>query len=59
MVSVMDAAANICIFRDKAGAYGIQGSGALLVDRVDGDFYTIVGMPLHRLSIELQKMLCE
>jgi septum formation protein len=31
---------------DKAGAYGIQGRGAFLVDRIDGDFYTVMGFPL-------------
>ncbi|HZT11749.1 MAG TPA: Maf family protein [Candidatus Baltobacteraceae bacterium] len=31
---------------DKAGAYGIQGYGATLVERVDGDFYTVMGFPL-------------
>jgi septum formation protein len=33
---------------DKAGAYGIQGRAAALVERVDGDFYTVVGFPLAR-----------
>ena len=32
--------------RDKAGAYGIQGRGATLVERIDGDFYTVMGFPL-------------
>jgi septum formation protein len=32
--------------RDKAGAYGIQGRGAALVERIDGDFYTVMGFPL-------------
>lgn len=35
---------------DKAGAYGIQGKGALLVDSIQGDFYNVVGLPLCRLG---------
>ncbi len=34
---------------DKAGAYGIQEFGALLVARVEGDFYNVMGLPLCRL----------
>jgi septum formation protein len=33
---------------DKAGAYGIQGRGATLVERIEGDFYTVMGFPLAR-----------
>lgn len=33
---------------DKAGAYGIQGHAALWVDRIEGDYYTIMGLPVSR-----------
>jgi len=35
---------------DKAGAYGIQGRAALFVDRVEGDYFGVVGLPLARLA---------
>jgi septum formation protein len=34
---------------DKAGAYGIQGYGATIVRRVDGDYFAVMGLPLQRL----------
>ena len=41
---------------DKAGAYGVQEKGALLVERVDGDFFTVVGLPLAKLAVTLARM---
>jgi septum formation protein len=39
---------------DKAGAYGIQGRGALLVEKVDGCYFNVVGLPLSRTSEMLE-----
>jgi septum formation protein len=39
---------------DKAGGYGIQGLGSLLVERIDGDFFNVMGLPLLPLAQALQ-----
>lgn len=40
---------------DKAGAYAIQGLGALLVDRIEGDYSNVIGLPLCELAVVLKR----
>jgi septum formation protein len=40
---------------DKAGGYGIQGQGALLVEGINGCYYNVVGLPLTRLFTMLKE----
>ncbi|MBX6363140.1 MAG: septum formation protein Maf [Gemmatimonadetes bacterium] len=41
---------------DKAGAYGIQGRGATLVERIDGDYLAVVGLPVVRMLALLREI---
>ena len=40
---------------DKAGAYGVQGLGAVIVRKIDGDFFNVMGLPLNTLAESLKK----
>jgi septum formation protein len=40
---------------DKAGAYGIQGLGAVVIKRIEGDFFNVMGLPLNALAESLKK----
>ena len=48
---------------DKAGSYGIQGKGAIFVDKINGDFFNVMGFPigsfiemLNKLGISLENI---
>ena len=41
---------------DKAGAYGIQSYGSLFIEKIDGDYFNVVGLPISRLMYELRAL---
>ena len=41
---------------DKAGAYGIQGAAAAFCQRVEGDYFTVLGLPVAHLCQALQEL---
>lgn len=44
---------------DKAGAYGYQSGAMSLVKKIDGDYFNVVGLPVHHLAREIYKVLSE
>ncbi|MCL2518605.1 MAG: Maf family protein [Oscillospiraceae bacterium] len=44
-----------CIVLDKAGAYAIQERAGMFIERIEGDYYNIVGLPICRLSMMLKE----
>ena len=41
---------------DKAGGYGIQTAGALLVEKIDGDYYNVMGLPIAKLTEHMRRL---
>ncbi|PEL10207.1 nucleoside triphosphate pyrophosphatase [Bacillus sp. AFS017336] len=41
---------------DKAGAYGIQGYGGTFVEKIDGDYYSVVGLPINKVKKKLKEL---
>ncbi|NPA41554.1 MAG: septum formation protein Maf [Aquificae bacterium] len=42
---------------DKAGAYGVQGYGSTIVERIEGNFYTVMGFPIHKVFPVLKEFI--
>ena len=41
---------------DKAGAYGIQGKGSMLVKSINGDFFSVMGLPIAKTAKALKEV---
>jgi predicted house-cleaning NTP pyrophosphatase (Maf/HAM1 superfamily) len=48
---------NSALFGENIGSYGIQGVGGQLVTSVTGDFFTVMGLPMHKTSNALARAL--
>lgn len=52
---VIDDYIKSCEWKGKAGGYAIQGKGALLVNKINGDYFSVVGLPISKIAIYLNK----
>lgn len=46
----------LLVCRDKAGGYGIQAAGGSLVESINGDYFNVMGFPLHRFAKTVYEM---
>lgn len=54
--SIIDSYVNTGEPLDKAGAFGVQGKGAIFIEKIDGCYYNVLGLPLYRLNEAFNKL---